>query len=156
MIRNHTAIEKAYEIIGNKTPLKGHDCGQLCSSACCDGGEDDGMLLFPNESTTLTIREASPGRLAVCNGSCERSERPFSCRIFPFFPAVDKRGRVRVILDPRAKRICPLAAYSENVIFDRSFIRAVGRAGKMLVKDEQCRRFMRELTLELETVERFF
>jgi len=52
--KNQTSpVDKAKSIIGELTPLKGHDCGQLCSAACCKGDEQTGMLLFPGESTAL-------------------------------------------------------------------------------------------------------
>ncbi len=157
MMTDYSKIyEKVFSIIGEKTPLKKHDCGQLCDAACCAGGDTDGMLLFPGEETTLKVRDAALGRLAVCDGRCQRDSRPLSCRIFPFFPAVDENGRVEVVIDSRAKRLCPLAAYSENVVFDRSFIAAVKRAGRLLAKDSECRSFMREITLEIEAVERFY
>lgn len=147
--------KRVFRLIGPLTPLKGHDCGALCEAACCRGGEGDGMLLFPGEQTELPVREAELGRLAVCSGACEREKRPLSCRIFPFFPTVDEKGRVRVKIDSRAMGICPLAQYSENVIFDRRFIRKLKRAGKLLAKDEACRSFMREVTLDIEALERF-
>ncbi len=144
------------ELLGELTPLKGHDCGELCGAACCCGGEEDGMLLFPGESTTLCVTSASVGRLAVCDGHCCRDERPLSCRIFPFFPTVDEKRRVTVRIDSRAMRICPLAQYSENVIFDRKFIRRLKRGGKLLAKDDECFAFMREITLQIEELDRFF
>ncbi len=147
---------KVFDIIGDKTPLKGHDCGKLCDAACCAGDDSDGMLLFPGERTEMPATLAALGQLVVCGGECDRSQRPLSCRIFPFFPAVDEKGRVKVVIDSRARRLCPLAAYSDNVIFDRSFIRAVGRAGRLLARDEACRSFMRQVTEEIEAIERFY
>jgi len=148
--------KKAFALIGDRTPLKKHDCGQLCEAACCSGGDEEGMLLFPGETTVLPTKKAALGTLAVCSGECVREERPLSCRIFPFFPAVDEDGKVSVVVDARARRLCPLAAYSDNVIFDRSFITAVKKVGKLLVKDDACRSFMREITAEIETIERFY
>ena len=156
MTDRNAMYDKIYDIIGEKTPLKKHDCGQLCGAVCCTGGDNDGMLLFPGESTELPTRAAELGELAVCSGKCDRSKRPLSCRIFPFFPAVDEKGRVSVVIDARARRLCPLAAYSDNVIFDRSFISAVKHAGKLLAKDDDCRAFMREVTLDIEAIERFY
>ena len=80
--RLYTEINR---IIGDKTPLR-KDCGQICGGECCKGDSDTGMLLFPGEETTLNIIEKNGVRLAVCDGTCSRDERPLSCMIFPFFP----------------------------------------------------------------------
>ena len=85
---------KIDRIMGTLTPLRA-DCGALCDRACCKGDDCTGMRLFPGEQTRLRVRETDDGgRLAVCDGSCERAERPLACKIFPFFPTVDERGRV--------------------------------------------------------------
>ena len=148
--------DRVFRMLGTLTPLRGHDCGTLCGVSCCSGGDGDGMLLFPGEKTELPVKEAELGRLAVCSGSCERDKRPLSCRIFPFFPTVGEKGRVSVRIDSRAMGICPLAQYSENVIFDRRFVRRLGRAGRLLARDEECRSFMREVTLDIEALERLY
>ena len=74
---------EANRIIGDKTPLK-KDCGQVCGGACCKGDDDTGMLLFPFEESVFRVDEKDGVRLCVCQGRCDRSERPLSCRIFPF------------------------------------------------------------------------
>ena len=146
-----TPVERAKSIIGGLTPLKGHDCGQLCSAACCKGDENTGMLLFPGETTTLRTVELPDGnRLAVCDGRCDRSQRPLSCMIFPFFPTVDERRKVYVEIDTRACGVCPLAAHSDEVIFDRAFEGAVRRAGRVLVRDDDCFAFMRSVTEQID------
>lgn len=146
-----SAVEKARQCIGSLTPLKGHDCGRLCSAACCEGDENTGMLLFPGEESTLRVVELPDGdRLAVCDGCCNRESRPLACMLFPFFPTVDDKGKVYVEIDTRACGVCPLAAHSEEVIFDRSFIRAVKKAGKELAKDEKCLDLMRRITAQID------
>lgn len=146
-----SALEKARRCIGGLTPLKGHDCGQLCSAACCAGDEQTGMLLFPGESTELRVTELPNGdRLAVCDGRCNRDSRPLACMLFPFFPTVDERGKVYAEIDSRACGVCPLAAHSEEVIFDRAFVSAVRKAGKELSKDEKCLEFMRRITAQID------
>ena len=85
--------EKIYKTLGELTPLKA-DCGLLCDGACCKGDEKTGMRLFPHEESSLrTILTEDGVRLAVCDGTCDRSKRPLACRIFPFFPQLMKRGR---------------------------------------------------------------
>ncbi len=148
-----SAVEKAKAAIGNLTPLKGHNCGELCSAACCKGDSETGMRLFPGEDTVLdTVELPDGGRLAVCNGKCNREERPLSCMIFPFFPTVDEKGRVYAEIDPRAMGICPLAANCDVVKFDKAFIKAVKKAGKYLAKDESCLEFLRSVTEEIDEI----
>jgi hypothetical protein len=80
---------RVFALLGGKTPIK-QDCGRICCGACCKGTAEEGMLLFPGEPTSLPVREAGGGnRLAVCGGTCERSERPLACRLFPFFPVIE-------------------------------------------------------------------
>ena len=151
MKKEITAVEKAKAAMGSLTPLKGHDCGQLCSAACCKGDENTGMRLFPGEETSLRTVELPDGeRLAVCDGHCDRAERPLSCMIFPFFPTVDDRGKVYPEIDARAMNICPLAAHSDEVVFDRAFIKAVEKVGRLLAKDSECLDFMRNVTEEID------
>ena len=146
--------ERAKELIGELTPLKGHDCGQLCSAACCKGDDTTGMLLFPGETTALRVIDLPDGnRLAVCDGRCDRSQRPLACMLFPFFPTVDERGKVYAEIDVRACGVCPLAAHSDEVIFDQSFVRKVKAAGKLLAKDEACLEFMRSITAQIDQLE---
>jgi len=154
MKNNMSAVEQAKKCIGGLTPLKGHDCGQLCSAACCKGDDKTGMLLFPGESTSLSVTELPDGgRLAVCSGTCSRENRPLACMLFPFFPTVDDRGKVYAEIDSRACGICPIAAHSDEVVFDSAFIRAVKKAGKVLSKDEQCLEFMRSVTAQIDELE---
>ena len=135
------------------TPLKA-DCGAVCGAACCRGDETVGMLLFPGEPSTLPVAEADGRRFVLCGGRCQREARPLACRIFPLFPAVDHRGRVRVIADPRAFPVCPLARQAQNVRFDPRFVRRVRKAGKLLAKDPACFAFLRELTDEFDEIAR--
>ncbi len=154
-MQDNRMYKEAMEIIGELTPLRGHDCGKLCDCACCKGGEEDGMLLFPGEQTELEVKEADGGRLAVCTGTCDREKRPLACRIFPFFP--DIRGRrVKAVVDARALRLCPIAYHSENVKFDRKFVAAVERVGELLRRDDQCRQFMLETLEDIELTQKFY
>ncbi len=146
-------FKRAYEIIGGLTPLKGHDCGQLCERSCCGGSEQTGMRLFPGEQSKLRVIENENGRFVVCGGSCDREERPLSCRIFPFYPTIDSKGKVRAVIDSRGLRICPLIAYCDNVRFDRRFVKAVERCGSLLSLDEKCREEMLLATEEIELVD---
>ena len=147
--------KKIFRILGNLTPLRA-DCGQLCGGACCKGDSACGMRLFPHEETTLSvIKSESGGRLAVCDGICNRSERPLSCRIFPFFPTIDEKGRVFIEPDHRAGRLCPLIQHSEEIAFDPRFFRALKRVGRLLAADPECRAFLEQITEEIDLYSTF-
>ncbi len=146
--------KKAKNIIGDKTPLK-KDCGKVCDHACCKGDSKTGMLLFPGEETTLNIIEKGDTRLAVCNGKCNRKERPLSCMIFPFFPCVTNEGRIKVTLDIRGYDVCPLVKNFNDIKFDRVFLRRVREVGRLLIEDEECKIFMEQVSREIELLSHF-
>ena len=141
--------QKAFHLLQNATPLR-TDCGVLCGKACCKGDDMAGMLLFPGEPTTLRVIATEGRRLAVCAGRCARRERPLSCRIFPFVPALQPDGSVRVQIDPRGKGVCPLVRQSQNVLFSHRFLHRVRRAGALLCRDEGCRAFLLGVQQEME------
>jgi len=148
--------KKLNDILGDKTPLKS-DCGVLCDCACCKGDDLTGMLLFPGESSDLEIKITETGeRLAVCNGKCNREKRPLSCKIFPFFPTVDEKGRVYIEKDMRAIRLCPLLSHSDEIIFDRKFFKALKKVGKILARNDECRRFLEKNTEEIDLYKKFY
>lgn len=141
---------RIFRLLEQVTPLRA-DCGVLCGGACCKGDDTTGMRLFPHEESVLPVQNlADGGRLAVCNGSCQRSGRPLACRIFPFFPTIDDRGKILVEKDYRAARLCPLIGHSEEIIFDPRFFRAVKKVGKILAKETECRAFLEETTREID------
>ena len=144
--------DEIFDIMGDLTPLK-VDCGKLCGGACCKGDENIGMRLFPFEESELQVTENSENgvRLATCNGTCDRSKRPLACRIFPFFPTVDDRGKVFIEADIRAKRVCPLVEHIDEIEFDKRFFKALKKVGKLLAKDEACLEFLRSTTEEIDT-----
>ena len=141
--------------MGDLTPLKA-ECGTLCGGACCKGDENTGMRLFPFEESELPVKALDNGvRLVVCEGKCDRTNRPLACRIFPFFPTVDERGKVYVEADFRGARLCPLISHSDEIIFDKRFFNALKKVGKILAKDEACLEFLREATDEIDTYKEF-
>jgi len=147
--------DKIFRTMKDLTPLKA-DCGQLCQGACCKGDENTGMRLFPGEESALAVKELSSGdRLAVCDGTCDRSKRPLACRIFPFFPTIDEKGKIFVEEDDRARNICPMIGHADEIAFDPRFFRAVKKVGKILAKDENCREFLRKTTEEIDMYRSF-
>lgn len=146
--RRLSLILRAREAFDHTTPLR-RDCGAACEKRCCGGEGTLGMWLLPGEEALLgegfTVFDGEDGqKVAVCGGICNRENRPFSCRIFPLFPQVlfDQNGRahLRTIIDPRAERICPIAAGEIQTL--PQFRRAVRRAGRILLQDDELRRWL--------------
>lgn len=140
-----------YDTIGRLTPLD-YDCGILCGKACCKG-EAHGMILFPHEEEALDLSAFSvtehDGLLLVrCDGRCERENRPLACRFFPFFPALSSSGRIVVQPEAGAFKLCPCLQHIDRIRFDKLFLRAVRRAGRLLSVDDSCRAFLAEHSAE--------
>ena len=150
-----SAVLAARELLSTLTPLK-TDCGALCSHACCAGDETTGMLLFPGEEAlfdgcafgrvlpadfSLGGQEA---KLFVCSGRCERDNRPLACRLFPLFLAFLKNGGTKVRMDDRARAVCPLCDYGMTGL-DEEFLAAARQAYDILLEDETCRAYLRDL-----------
>ena len=110
------------------------------------------MLLFPGEEAYYQgkpgyeLLKTETGPLLVCAGSCDRAERPLSCRLFPLLPVLREDG-VRVAMDARARAACPLAAQGVRGLSE-GFIEAVRQVGQALSQDETQRAFLRRLTQE--------
>ncbi len=131
-------VMAARALLESATPLKG-DCGRVCGAACCQSDEDGqgGMLLFPGEEALYAELPAGwrieadeavtpDGRLLVCDGRCEREDRPLSCRLFPLLPT-----RTGARMDQRAWAVCPLMESGKRGL-NPDFVRAVERAGQIL------------------------
>ena len=153
-------LERAYALLEELTPLT-TDCGAVCDGRCCqESADSEGMLLFPGEETLLAgeecyrIRPADGGWLLTCSGTCDRTRRPLSCRIFPLFPYVTEDGRVRAVYDPRGYRMCPLVRECAHVPLDRDFVRAVRMAGRILMQDPACADFLRQDSREIDELNR--
>ena len=148
--------EEIYALFDGVTPLP-KDCGAVCGALCCTGDGDEGMLLFPGEEALLDpacVRPAEGGRpLFVCGGRCDRERRPLSCRLFPLFPLVTPEGRIKAVYDPRAYRLCPLVRLNAHVRLRRDFVRAVRRAGRLLMRDPAARAFLTAQSREIEELD---
>ena len=148
------ALMRARALTGAVTPLS-MDCGRACGHACClpDETGQGGMLLFPGEDAlyldkpgfTITGYDALevPALLLTCAGTCEREERPLSCRIFPLLPKL-KDGQVRVVRDRRGFEVCPLLPSGIGA-FQRDFVDAVRAAGEILYQVTEHRDFLDRL-----------
>ena len=156
----NNVLERAYALLENVTPLT-TDCGGVCDGRCCrESADSEGMLLFPGEEVLLadagyTIRPAEGGYLLTCDGTCDRSLRPLSCRIFPLFPILTEEGRIKAVYDPRGYRMCPLVRECAHVPLDRAFVRTVRRVGRILMDDPACAAFLRMNSEEIAELNRF-
>ena len=150
------AVSAAREKLKNVTPLK-KDCGRVCGARCCRPleGEETGMLLFPGEAEAYAdregwvVRHAAQGDIVVCPGTCDREERPLSCRLFPLLPLIGNDGTIRVVTDLRARAVCPLARQGKSAL-DPAFIDAVREAGELLAQSEEQALFLDVLEEEQE------
>lgn len=148
-------IWEARSLLEDITPLH-TDCGQVCDGRCCKASQGrEGMLLFPGEerlyrNTDFQLKTTQGGTLLTCDGRCDRSARPLACRIFPLFPHVDANGRVSAVYDPRGYSLCPLVFEAAHVPLERAFVRAVRRAGRILMQDAACAVFLREQSEEID------
>ena len=161
-----------YRLFDNHTPLA-FDCGKICNSACCKG-DDYGMYLFPGEKKVYDMLNPDWHRIEksdlhyeynnkqkdvyiiFCNGNCDRYQRPLACRIFPFTPYLDKDKKLSVIVDPRAKSICPIACEADTENFDKTFIKNVKRSFTILSKNKEVYTFLDTYSRELDEYLRFF
>ncbi len=150
------AVSAAREKLNQATPMK-TDCGRVCGARCCSPleGEETGMLLFPGEAEAYagkpgwTVRNTARGDLVICPGTCERAERPLSCRLFPLLPVIGDDGGIRVVTDLRAKAVCPLARQGKSAM-DPAFIDAVREAGEILARNDEQAVFLDLLAEEQE------
>ena len=137
------AVSAAREKLKNVTPLK-RDCGRVCGARCCRPleGEETGMLLFPGEveayagKAGFEVRKTARGDLLICSGTCDREDRPLSCRLFPLLPVIGDDGKVRAVTDLRAKAVCPLARQGKSAV-DPDFAEAVREAGEILAAEDE-------------------
>lgn len=144
-------ILKGYEILEKNTPLS-TDCGLICNNKCCKGNDDDGMLLFPgekeifenNKDFTVYFDERYDCYAVRCNGSCNRNERPLSCRIFPYMIYKKASEQPTVAPDIRALNFCPILNHKYYI--NKRFLRALRITSKYLSDDAEISLFLEKLT----------
>ncbi len=169
-MQNQT-LRRALAMLDRVTPLQ-YDCGRLCNAACCKG--DGEIWLLPGEETVYENRpeftlkryknaEKSDTFHVICRENCwfSREIRPFFCKIFPLFPlvSVDKYQRIRIklILDPRARSLCPL--FDRSDLITPRFRRKLRLAVRLLCRDEKILAFFiesGEFLMEMEAFRRRF
>ncbi len=159
-------LQEARELLRDVTPLK-KNCGRLCDAACCQSDEsgENGMLLFPYEEELYRQpMEGFPfhlvaddtlfkgGKRLVCEGICQRDQRPLACRLFPLRIRVAEETATPEI-DPRGWWCCPLLEQGGMRAMSSDFIEAVRKAGQCLMQNpdqlaalESEQRLMDELT----------
>lgn len=161
-----------YRLFDTVTPIPA-DCGKLCANACCKGTEN-GMYLFPGEQKVyellnpswITIERSNftynyDGKtyhvpLALCNGHCDRYQRPLACRIFPLTPYLDQKNQLSVLIDPRSKAVCPLAKALSVKELDPLFVQNVEKTFRLLCKNKQVFAFLKEYSNYLDGFRKFF
>ena len=161
-----------YRLFDTNTPLK-VDCGQLCGCACCKG-EDSGMFLFPGEKEVYQLLNPDDFRIEMsdlsysyngkdyktpilfCNGHCDRYMRPLACRIFPLTPIITDDKKIDIIIDPRAKSLCPLAKTLYLDEYDQDFVKSIKKAFVLLAKNKHVYAFLEEYTKYINEFKKFF
>lgn len=109
---------------------------------------EEGVLREESEWLHITpsefVVEGRPVLLATCGGSCPRHLRPLSCRIFPLVPYAKRGSRMRIIMDPRARPLCPLARVLQPRDLEPDFYKNVRRSMQLLMKFHATREFIYE------------
>ena len=142
---NAETLRRAKALLENETPLK-TDCGALCGAACCrtDADGKGGVYLFPSEDAAEMVwGEVRPDGFApmlMCTYFCDRTARPFACRIFPLTPVKGEKGWT-VRMDARARGLCPLYRHGARGL-NPDFARAAVRAVRLIASDPEGEEFL--------------
>lgn len=161
-----------YRLFDNHTPL-GADCGKLCGKACCNG-DDCGMYLFPGEKSVFKMLKPKWASIAesdftyrsedktehvpilFCKGECDRYQRPLACRIFPLTPYINDKGHLEIVIDPRAKSVCPLSKVMDLSEYNPIFVRNIKKAFSILAKNKEVYTFLVSYSKQLDEYNKFF
>lgn len=171
ILKAESLYKSIYQFWGDTTPLFG-DCGELCGKACCESDDsiDDetGMYLFPGEkalflnrpnfkvvSSDFTYENDKLADIVICKGPCTRDARPLSCRIFPLIPYFRKDSGLKIIIDPRAKHLCPLAQRKALPYLNPDFLRKVEKTFRLLTKFPEVCAFLEGLSDILDDYKKF-
>ncbi len=166
------AYLQLYRLFDECTPTV-KDCGKLCDKACCRG-DDCGMYLFPGEKKVYDMLKPdwasvdfsdleyeqngknTKTPILFCDGKCDRYQRPMACRIFPLTPYINMDGKLEIIIDPRAKSVCPLAYGIGIEDYDKKFVKNVKRTFNVLSKNKDVYAFLKEYSKMLDEYLKFF
>lgn len=161
-----------YRLFDKSTPINA-DCGRLCGKRCCKG-DDGGMYLFPGEERVFKLLKPDWARIEksdfcydfngkrksvpilFCNGSCDRYQRPLACRIFPLTPYINEDGKAEIILDPRAKALCPLTELGGISEFDGNFTKNIKKAFSVLMRSREITEYLKKYSELLDEYKKFF
>ncbi len=158
-MKSKQLYQQAYAILNHTTPLS-VDCGRLCENACCksDGEEECGMYLYPGETAMFQGQtdnfkieksdftwgtKSRNVPILFCKSPCNRHFRPLSCRIFPLVPYIEG-GTLRIMMDPRGKRVCPLAKAMKTQDLLEQFVHKVEVIFRFFIKDLEMRAYIEE------------
>ncbi len=151
-----STYKKLYALLEDVTPLE-YDCGLLCGSICCHGGQDLGIYLFPGEERLFTGDEdwlvwevhkvseydfppswEGTVDFVACTEFCPRDKRPLQCRFFPLTAHLDQDGLLYIILDSlELPYECPLI--TEKMELRSDFVQRVHEAWRILLTDAKIR-----------------
>lgn len=159
-LNRYTAIiqfyKKLYRLLDEVTPLL-VDCGELCQKACCDPKLGQGVYLFPGEEVMFSgksywepIKIISERKIVDCDGNCKRDERPLFCRLFPLFPYLTPENDLLLVFYSPMHPICPLIKLNDFKILADDYIETVKKIGKILLKNDDCLKFMLEISREID------
>lgn len=108
-------------------------------------------ILKIEDSAFIYGASNTPAKIAICNAyengkDCDRHLRPLSCRIFPLTPYKKPANRLQIIIDPRAKVMCPLAKTMDIDELDERFVETVGYIFRVMEKNSEIRCFIEDLS----------
>ena len=102
------------------------------------------MALPPRRLPPCRLPVISPAQLLVCDGRCDRKNRPLACRLFPLFLKFREDQTPVLRMDARARAVCPLTDYGMKAL-DPEFKQAARRAYDLLLEDKVCAAYLRAL-----------
>ena len=103
----------------------------------------------------FTYDGGKPIDLFTCPGTCDRTLRPISCRIFPLVPYAKRGGELQILMDVRGKGMCPLATAMKIEDLDYEFVQKVTLAMRLCMKVRDIREFIYSLSESIDEIEAF-
>jgi len=94
--------------------------------------------------------------ILFCNGDCDRYQRPLACRIFPLTPYLNGEGKLEIIVDPRAKSLCPLSRQLDVDEYDYKYVKNIKKAFTLLMKNDEFKAYMQAYSAYIDEYRKFF